>query len=102
MVPIAYYLVLSAVPIRGDCSKPSATVDFFDVWRNGAYAIWIEDDGRFRIESVAETLGDRPWVLDRMRGIIPRRDDAQPDDTSANNGQRGSNQPPESSETDDP
>jgi competence protein ComEC len=59
-------LVISLVPIRTGCRKP-VTVDRFDLWRGGAHAVWIAPDGRFRILSVAATLGDRPWVLDRMR-----------------------------------
>jgi competence protein ComEC len=95
-------LVLSAVPIRGRCSAPSATIDWFDLWRGGAHAVWIERDGAFRIETVAESLGDRPWVLDRMRGTISTRNHPQPDATAANADREGSNQPLESTETDDP
>jgi competence protein ComEC len=59
-------LVISAVPIRRGCTEP-ATIDRFDLWRGGAHAVWIDADGKVRIQSVAATLGDRPWVLDRMR-----------------------------------
>ncbi len=45
----------------------SITVDRFDLWRGGAHALRVDPDGRLHIESVAATLGDRPWVLDRMR-----------------------------------
>ncbi len=59
-------LVVSVVPIRGNCSKP-ATIDRFDLWRGGTHALRVDSDGKLHIESVAATLGDRPWVLDRMR-----------------------------------
>jgi competence protein ComEC len=74
-------LVISAVPIRRGCARP-ATIDRFDLWRGGAHAVWIEADGKIRIESVAATLGDRPWVLDRMRkGIRENRLVGDPDIT---------------------
>ncbi|WP_395021603.1 ComEC/Rec2 family competence protein [Dongia sp.] len=74
-------LVISAVPIRRGCRKP-ITIDRFDLWRGGAHAVWIGPDGRFRIQSVAATLGDRPWVLDRMRqGIRDDRLVGDPDQT---------------------
>ena len=33
----------------------------FDLWRNGAHAIWLEADGA-RVRTVAEARGDRPWA----------------------------------------
>ena len=58
--------VVSLVPIRRGC-RDAVTVDRFDLWRGGTHALRVEPDGTLRIESVAATLGDRPWVLDRMR-----------------------------------
>jgi competence protein ComEC len=58
--------VVSLVPIRRGC-RGAVTVDRFDLWRGGTHAIRVEPDGTLRIESVAATLGDRPWVLERMR-----------------------------------
>jgi competence protein ComEC len=59
-------LVLSLVPVRRGCTEP-IRIDRFDIWRGGAHALWVGKDGLLRIESVAARLGDRPWVLDRMR-----------------------------------
>jgi competence protein ComEC len=95
------YLVLSAVPIRGDCAKPAVTIDFFDLWWSGAHAIWIGPGGEIRIENVAAGLGDRPWVLDRMRKGRPPRNDQQSDTFTAEDGQSGANRPTESTEADD-
>jgi len=58
--------VVSLMPIRQGC-RDAVTVDRFDLWRGGTHAIRIEKDGALRIQSVAATLGDRPWVLERMR-----------------------------------
>jgi len=60
-------LVISTVPIRGSCASPVSTIDRFDLWRGGTYAVIIATDGALHLESVAGSLGDRPWVLDRMR-----------------------------------
>jgi competence protein ComEC len=95
-------LILSTVPIRGRCSGPTATIDRFDVWREGAFAIWIEEGGRFRIESVAADLGDRPWVLDRMRGAAAARRPREPDPLVADEDPDGANQPSESAKSDEP
>ena len=54
-------VIVSLVPLRGPCPSPAAVVDRFDLWRGGAHAIWIGDDGA-RIESVNAVRGDRPWV----------------------------------------
>ena len=59
-------VVVSAVPVRRNC-RHTLSIDRFDLWRGGAYALRIAADGTLRIESVAATLGDRPWVLERMR-----------------------------------
>jgi len=53
-------LVLSLVPVRRACPKGTAVLDRFDLWREGAHALWVEADG-IRSESVAQWRGDRPW-----------------------------------------
>ncbi len=55
-------VIVSMVPVRGPCLSPTTVIDRFDLWRGGAHAIWIEDDGA-RVESVNGVRGDRPWVL---------------------------------------
>lgn len=59
-------VVVSFEPIRTSCRPTVAAIDWFDLWRNGAYAIWVDPDGTIDIESVQERRGERPWV--------PRRD----------------------------
>lgn len=56
-------VVISLEPVRVPCRAPSAVIDRFDLWRNGAYAISVDDDGAIDIRSVRETRGDRPWVV---------------------------------------
>jgi competence protein ComEC len=95
-------LILSAVPITGSCTAPAATIDFFDLWKRGAHAVWIARDGAFRIENVATRLGDRPWVLERMRGLGGRANSAPTNTNLADDGGREANAPPESANSDEP
>ena len=55
-------VVVSLEPVRVPCRAP-AVIDRFDLWRNGAYAIWIGEDGAIDIRSVREVRGHRPWVI---------------------------------------
>jgi competence protein ComEC len=55
-------VVISLVPVRGSCSSASTLIDRFDLWREGAHAIWLERDA-VRVESVNGVRGKRPWVL---------------------------------------
>jgi competence protein ComEC len=60
-------LVVSAVPARKICGREARVIDRFDVWRNGAYAVWLDPD-RIEVRSVDSWRGDRPWVPHRRRG----------------------------------
>ena len=73
--------VVSLVPIRSGC-RDTIKIDRFDLWRGGTHALRIDADGRIHIESVAATLGDRPWVLNRMREAL--REDRLIDDPGLN------------------
>jgi competence protein ComEC len=54
-------VVVSRVPVRRwRCRHPDRVIDRFDLWRRGAHALWISDDG-IRVESVAGIRGIRPW-----------------------------------------
>lgn len=54
-------ILLSRVPVRDhQCRGPKIIVDRFDLWRNGAHALWLEPDG-VRVESVGSSGGRRPW-----------------------------------------
>jgi competence protein ComEC len=55
-------VVVSTVPVRGRCPSASTVVDRFDLWRNGAHALWLRN-GQVRVESVNGVRGNRPWVL---------------------------------------
>jgi competence protein ComEC len=55
-------VIIATVPVRVGCRQPAVVIDRFDLWRNGAHAVWLED-GYARIESVNERRGHRPWVV---------------------------------------
>ena len=55
-------VVVSVVPVRRPCPAAAVVVDRFDLWREGAHAVWLGDDG-VRVESVSGRRGDRPWVV---------------------------------------
>lgn len=56
-------LVVATYPVsdreRRGCK--SALIDRRDAWRKGAHAVYLETSG-FRIETVRERRGDRPWI----------------------------------------
>jgi competence protein ComEC len=58
-------VLVSQEPLRRRCNGRLATVDRFDVWRNGAYAVYVGG----RLEHVRGAQGARPWVYEpRARG----------------------------------
>jgi competence protein ComEC len=55
-------VLVSTVPVRGRCPSPKVVIDRFDLWRDGAHALWLENGG-IRFESANGERGHRPWVL---------------------------------------
>jgi competence protein ComEC len=53
-------IALEPVP-RGSCLGPRLVVDRFDLWRNGAYALWLSPGG-VTVRSARQVSGERPWV----------------------------------------
>ena len=66
----ASILVLKFARPQG-CSPPGPVIDAEALGAKGAHALTI-DGGRIRIETVADTRGDRPW------SPLSRPDEAQP------------------------
>lgn len=62
-------VVVSLEPLRRQaCGGPQVVIDRFDLWREGAQALWL-DGGGLRRTTVLETQGLRPWsgLSDRQR-----------------------------------
>jgi competence protein ComEC len=55
-------LIISTFPIRKRCKNPLLTIDRFNLWREGAYTIWLEENA-VRVKTVYARRGNRPWVL---------------------------------------
>lgn len=54
-------VVVSLEPLRRQsCAGPALVVDRFDLWREGAHAVWLEP-GEVRWATVAQQQGARPW-----------------------------------------
>ncbi|HET6223008.1 MAG TPA: ComEC/Rec2 family competence protein [Dongiaceae bacterium] len=54
-------VVISLEPVRRPCAA-GLVIDRFDLWREGAHALWIDADGALRVQSVNALRGNRPWV----------------------------------------
>jgi len=55
-------ILISAVPIRRKCPTPKVVIDRFDLWRDGAHALY-KDGTTVRVLSDRSYRGKRPWVL---------------------------------------
>lgn len=55
-------IVVSAVPVFWHCPSAHTVIDRFDLWRQGAHAIWLKPGGA-TVVTVNGSRGDRPWVL---------------------------------------
>lgn len=53
--------VISMSPIRIKCPA-TVVIDRFDLWRNGAHALWLNGDG-IDVKTVNGDRGHRPWVI---------------------------------------
>lgn len=57
-------VVISAVPLRGACRGVKRVIDRFDLWRQGAQAVWLTE---YRVDSIARWQGNRPWAHHPVR-----------------------------------
>lgn len=56
-------LVLSAEPFKEtECRHQTAMLDKWDLWRNGAAAIYLQENGSIRVDTVRDWRGKRPWT----------------------------------------
>ncbi len=54
-------IVLSTVDAQNRCRGPRLVIDRRDAWREGAQAVWLDEQG-VRRETANARRGDRPWV----------------------------------------
>ena len=55
-------ILIAGFPLRGACRDVPVRIDRFDLWRNGAHALYVSAGG-VRIKTVNSERGDRPWTL---------------------------------------
>jgi competence protein ComEC len=53
-------VLISQDPLRRLCKGKRATIDRFDVWRNGAYAVFANG----QLDTAKSSQGARPWVYE--------------------------------------
>ncbi len=62
-------LLVALLPVGRACPRGTATLDRFDLWREGSWAIWVEAEG-VRAVSVAALRGVRPWSPERTGDAV--------------------------------
>jgi competence protein ComEC len=67
-------VVVALVPLgRFRCRGPAQVIGRFDLWREGAHAIWLGADGDITVRTVAAARGVRPWAPKRVSAARRRR-----------------------------
>lgn len=62
-------VVVALVPLsRRACPGPARLIGRFDLWREGAHAIWLAPSGTVTVRTVAAARGARPWAPVRRSG----------------------------------
>jgi competence protein ComEC len=56
-------VLIAAFPLRERCRDVAIRIDRFDVWRNGAYALFVAEGGVSMTTAQAQR-GKRPWVAE--------------------------------------
>lgn len=55
-------ILITNFPLRGACKNVPLRIDRFDLWRDGAHAVRIANNG-FIVETARKSQGKRPWVV---------------------------------------
>ncbi len=56
-------MVIASFPLRGACRNARLRIDRFDLWRQGAHAIQVEEGGMV-MTTARGAQGLRPWVVE--------------------------------------
>lgn len=60
-------VVIADIPIPRSCRQPQVVIDWFDLWRGGAHAIWLDGAGKSRIWRARTESPPRPWMRPATR-----------------------------------
>ena len=66
-------IVIANFPLREACRDAKPRVDRFDVWRNGTYAIYV-NNGVVSFKTGKGEHGERPWVFSPRKAITVQVD----------------------------
>ena len=61
-------IIVADYPLHRQCREARVVIDRIDVWRNGAYAVYL-DGNQLRVETARAEQGARPWAYDSRKGI---------------------------------
>lgn len=61
-------IIIADFPLKRQCREAKVVIDRIDVWRNGAYAVYL-DGSRLRVETARAEQGARPWNYESRKGI---------------------------------
>ena len=56
-------ILIASFPLRGACKSVPIRIDRFDLWRNGAHGLSINDTGAVGIVTARGEASERPWVV---------------------------------------
>ncbi|HBW25237.1 MAG: hypothetical protein A2X70_00300 [Alphaproteobacteria bacterium GWC2_42_16] len=54
-------LLVHLEPSQRACPEARLTLDWYDIWKAGGYALWLNEKGQ-HLEKVREHQGLRPWT----------------------------------------
>jgi len=78
-------IVVSRIVSPRSCTAPKAVIDFFAARREGTHAIYIAEDGKLEIETVAHARGARPWSA-RPSRLLAKQSTRHPVSDAARSG----------------
>lgn len=65
-------IVIADFPLRRQCRDAGLRIDRFSVWRDGAHAVHLGDDGAMEVKTAQGERGERPWVTRVKARLSPQ------------------------------
>jgi competence protein ComEC len=74
---VAGDIVIADFPLRKQCRDAALRIDRFSVWREGAHAVHIAENGAIVVKTAQGERGERPWVTKVKARISPQGPSSQ-------------------------
>lgn len=55
-------VLVADIPVPRSCRQPQVVIDWFDLWRGGAHAVWLDGRGQTRVWRARSENPPRPWM----------------------------------------